>query len=132
VTVVLSTHTLAEVEQVCSRVLILNRGRLVADGTVAEVVRSAAAPRSGVLVVPADLRQRAIDALTAQRIPATAAASRPDEIELTLPVDSTIEQASTAALNTLLAAGVPVLGLAFEGGRLSDAFLAVTEGANDD
>ena len=108
VTVVLSTHTLAEVEQVCSRVMILNRGRLVADGTVAEVVRSAAAPRSGVLVVPTDLRQRAIDVLTAQRIPATAAASRPDEIGLTLPVDSTIEQASTTALNTLLAADVPV------------------------
>ena len=36
-TVVLSTHLLAEVEKVCSRVLILNRGRLIADGTVAEV-----------------------------------------------------------------------------------------------
>jgi ABC-2 type transport system ATP-binding protein len=36
-TVVVSTHLLAEVEEVCSRVLILNRGRLVADGTVTEV-----------------------------------------------------------------------------------------------
>ncbi|HKE78213.1 MAG TPA: ABC transporter ATP-binding protein [Solirubrobacteraceae bacterium] len=36
-TVVLSTHLLAEVEKVCSRVLILSRGRLVADGTVAEI-----------------------------------------------------------------------------------------------
>jgi len=44
-TVILSTHLLAEVEEVCSRVLILNRGRLVADGTVAEVARQAAAPR---------------------------------------------------------------------------------------
>ena len=33
-TVLLSTHLLAEVEQVCSRVLILNRGRLAAEGTV--------------------------------------------------------------------------------------------------
>jgi ABC-2 type transport system ATP-binding protein len=40
-TVVLSTHLLAEVEEVCSRVLILNRGRLVADGTVAEVTQTA-------------------------------------------------------------------------------------------
>jgi ABC-2 type transport system ATP-binding protein len=132
VTVVFSTHTLAEVEQVCSRVLILNRGRLVADGTVADVVHSAAAPRSGVLVVPADDRQRAIEVLTAQRIPATAGASRPDEVELTLPADVTIEAASTALLNGLLAAGVPVLGLTFEGGRLSDAFLAVTGGDRDD
>jgi ABC-2 type transport system ATP-binding protein len=40
-TVVLSTHLLAEVEAVCSRVLILNRGHLVADGTVAEVTQRA-------------------------------------------------------------------------------------------
>jgi ABC-2 type transport system ATP-binding protein len=46
-TVVLSTHFLAEVEDVCSRVLILNRGRVVADGSVEEVTRRAAAPRQG-------------------------------------------------------------------------------------
>jgi ABC-2 type transport system ATP-binding protein len=40
-TVVVSTHLLTEVEEVCSRVLILNRGRLVADGTVAEVAERA-------------------------------------------------------------------------------------------
>jgi ABC-2 type transport system ATP-binding protein len=128
VTVVLSTHTLADVEQVCSRVLILNRGRVVADGTVAEIIRRAAEPRSGLLVVPPDARQRAIDALAAQRISAAAAATgRPNEVEVTLPIESSLEQASTAALSTLLEAGVPVLGLTLEGGRLSDAFLAVTE-----
>jgi ABC-2 type transport system ATP-binding protein len=36
--VVLSTHTLSEVEQVCNRVLILDHGRLRADGPLAEVV----------------------------------------------------------------------------------------------
>lgn len=36
--VVLSTHVLAEVEQVCDEVVILNRGRKVAEGTVSEVV----------------------------------------------------------------------------------------------
>jgi ABC-2 type transport system ATP-binding protein len=40
-TVVLSTHLLAEVEEVCSRVLILNRGHLVAAGTVADVKQTA-------------------------------------------------------------------------------------------
>jgi ABC-2 type transport system ATP-binding protein len=44
VTIVLSTHLLAEVEQACDRVLILHRGRVVAQGTVAEVARRAAAP----------------------------------------------------------------------------------------
>jgi ABC-2 type transport system ATP-binding protein len=40
-TVLLSTHLLAEVEETCTRVLILHRGRLVADGTVADVVSRA-------------------------------------------------------------------------------------------
>ena len=62
-TVVLSTHLLAEVEEVCSRVLILNRGRLVADGTVAEVARRAAAPRRGRFRVPAEARDGAVLAL---------------------------------------------------------------------
>lgn len=45
-TVIISTHLLAEVEQTCDQVLILHRGRVVAEGTVAEVVRrAAAAPR---------------------------------------------------------------------------------------
>ena len=33
-TVVLSTHVLAEVESLCDRILLVNRGRLVGDGTV--------------------------------------------------------------------------------------------------
>src|SRR6478672_11348959 len=45
--VLLSTHLLDEVEENCSRVLILNRGRVIAEGTVSEVARRAAAPRSG-------------------------------------------------------------------------------------
>ena len=37
-TVVLSTHALADVEEICERVVILDRGRVVAAGSVAEVV----------------------------------------------------------------------------------------------
>ena len=37
-TVVLSSHTLSEVEQVCGSLLILQHGRLLASGSVAEVV----------------------------------------------------------------------------------------------
>ena len=40
-TVFTSSHLLTEIEQTCDRVAILNRGRCVASGTVAEVVASA-------------------------------------------------------------------------------------------
>jgi gliding motility-associated transport system ATP-binding protein len=37
-TVLLSTHVLPEIQHVCSRLLIINRGRLVADGPVSDLV----------------------------------------------------------------------------------------------
>lgn len=40
-TLLLSTHILPEVEQLCHRVLIIDRGRLVADGTPAELRQQA-------------------------------------------------------------------------------------------
>jgi ABC-2 type transport system ATP-binding protein len=133
VTVVLSTHTLAEVEQVCNRVVILNHGRIVADGTVREIVRRAAAPRRGVVQVPTELRARATEALGHGRISARKALNgRHDEVEVTLPAELPAEESATAALRCLLDAGIPVLGFTMEGGRLSDAFLSVTEGSSDD
>ncbi len=38
--VILSSHLLQLVEEVCTRVLVIHRGRLVAIGTIAEIVAS--------------------------------------------------------------------------------------------
>jgi len=128
VTVVLSTHLLAEVEQACDQVLILNRGRIVAQGTVAEVARRAAAPRRGVVEVPPELRARALEVLAAGEVGAAAGnGGHRGEMELRMPAGVAPETAAAEVLGRLLAAGVPVLGFSLEGGRLSDAFLAVTE-----
>ncbi len=54
-TVVLSTHLLPEVEEVCSKVVILNHGRVVASGSVGEVIRTALIEQSAELRVPLDL-----------------------------------------------------------------------------
>ena len=40
-TVVLSTHLLPEVEEVCSKVVILNHGKVVASGSVGAVIKTA-------------------------------------------------------------------------------------------
>ena len=123
-TVILSTHLLAEVEEVCSRVLILNRWRLVADGTVAEVARQAAAPRRGRFRVPAEARDGAVLALAA--IPDLGGV-RPDDGRagwLVVDAADVDVQGATAALG---AAGITVLAFELEGARLSDAYLAMTE-----
>ena len=128
VTIVLSTHLLAEVEQACDRVLILNRGRIVAQGTVAEVAQRAAAPRRGLVKVPPALRSRALDVLGTSEVRAVAGdGDHPGDLVLTMPTGVALDKAASLALSRLLEAGVPVLGFAMEGGRLSDAFLTVTE-----
>ena len=123
-TVVLSTHLLAEVEEVCSRVLILNRGRLVADGTVAEVARRAAAPRRGRFRVPAEARDGA--ALALATVPALGGV-RPDDGRAGWLVVDAPDVDVRGAAAALDAAGIPLLAFELEGARLSDAYLAMTE-----
>ena len=127
VTVLLSTHLLAEVEEVCTRVMILNRGRVAAEGTVAEVVRHAAAPRSARVRVDAGFVDRARSVLAAapgvERV--EAADGLPGTFSATLNGSATTE-AMNGGLRALAEAGVPVLSFELEGARLSDAFLAMT------
>jgi ABC-2 type transport system ATP-binding protein len=123
-TVVLSTHLLGEVEEVCSRVLILNRGHLVADGTVAEVARRAAAPRRGRFRVPAEARDGAVLAL--ETVPALGGV-RPDDGRAGWLVVDAADVDVQGAVAALGAAGIPLLAFELEGARLSDAYLAMTE-----
>jgi ABC-2 type transport system ATP-binding protein len=137
-TVVLSTHFLGEVEDTCSSVVILNRGRVIADGTVAEVTRLAAAPRCGRFRVPAELRDRALDVLAG--VPGLGDAQpldgRPDWVALTLEQphggpEATLGSSSprpgvAEAVRALTEAGIPLLAFELEGARLSDAFLSMT------
>ena len=58
-TVLLSSHHLSEVEQVCSHVLVMDHGRLIADGTVSELVGS-----TGSVYLEVDDRERARAVLT--------------------------------------------------------------------
>jgi len=125
-TVLLSTHLLVEVEETCSRVMIRNRGRVAAEGTVAEVSRLAAAPRSGRLRVPPDDAETALQALAG--VGAVTGASvdgRPGTLVVQLAEGDSLNE----ALRAVVEAGIPVLAAELEGARLSDAFLAMTEAA---
>ena len=131
-TVLLSTHLLTEVEENCSRVLILSRGHVVADGTVSEIVRRAAAPRGGRLQVAPEHVELAARALAGA--PGVEDVGRADDrpgwlsVVLAPPANG-----SGASLNDAVRAlpdsCVAVLAFELEGARLSDAFLAMTEAA---
>ena len=128
-TIILSTHFLDEVEEVCSRVIIMNRGDVIAEGTVAEIKRKAA-PRSARVRVPEEMRERALAAL--KQAPGVAAVGSADEgrawLNVTFdPASMDSEQmAANGAVRSLLNADVPIQSFELEGGRLSDAFLYLT------
>jgi ABC-2 type transport system ATP-binding protein len=131
--VLLSTHLLDEVEENCSRVLILHRGRVVAAGAVADIVRRAAAPRQARLRVAPEAAERALAALrnasaVQEAAPAGGAAGWLI-VQLTAVPDGAAATPLNAVLTPLVDAGVPLLACELEGARLSDAFLAVTEAA---
>ena len=129
-TVLLSTHLLAEVEETCSRLLILNRGRVVAEGTVSEVTRLAAAPRSAKIRVGVEHVQRALDMLTiAPGVERVAAAGPPGCLTVTSSATGgrSGEELLNGGLRAVVDASIPVLSFELEGARLSDAFLAMTE-----
>jgi ABC-2 type transport system ATP-binding protein len=131
VTVVLSTHLLTEVEELCTRVLILNRGRVVADGTVADVARRAAAARSARVRVPPERVADAVRVVAATRAVERAepSAGQPGSLALTFARAGGRpgEEAVHEGLRALLDADIPLLSFELEGARLSDAFLAMTE-----
>jgi ABC-2 type transport system ATP-binding protein len=78
-TVFVSSHQLAEVQQMCDRVAILSRGRCIASGSVAEVL---ARGRHDRLIVRLGDLQAGLDALRAAGIPANA---NSDHLRVELP-----------------------------------------------
>jgi ABC-2 type transport system ATP-binding protein len=126
-TVVLSTHLLAEVEEVCDRVVILNAGRVVADGGIDEVARVAAAPRQGRVRLPADSMAAGLRVLSASpEVAGIARSEAGDEIVVELREGLTPAEAGPRILRALLDADLPVLAVELDRGRLSDAFLTLT------
>ena len=130
--VLLSTHLLSEVEEVCTRVLILNRGRVAAEGTVSDVVLRAAAPRSIKLRVASAHLARALEVLaTVSGVILARPVDRPTGwITVTLQVvgERSNAELANAGLRAIVNASIPVLSFELEGAGLSDAFLAMTGG----
>jgi ABC-2 type transport system ATP-binding protein len=112
-TVLVSSHILAEVAQFADRAIVINHGRLVLAGPVAELV--SAARQAVVVRTP---RAEALSAALAGE-GATVRAAEPDRLEIT--------GLSTEQVATLAAAlSIPIFEMTAAAGRLEDAFLQLT------
>ena len=124
--VVLCSHLLDDVERVCDRVAILDRGRVVAAGTVDDVIETAGIGGTmRITVVPAATGQVLESLLNLPQVArAESNLSRPGEIDIDLVEP---EPHANQILSHMLGAGIEVRGIELEGARLSEAFLKLTQ-----
>jgi ABC-2 type transport system ATP-binding protein len=120
-TVLLSSHLLGEVEEVCNRVAIVRRGRVVYEGEIAALTRAGAV-----------LRLRTSDDALALAVceaqPGVTGARRVrDHLELTAE-----EQVVGALSQALVEAGALIHELAPQSATLEDVFFSLTEGQDSE
>jgi ABC-2 type transport system ATP-binding protein len=134
--IIISTHILEEVDAICTRAMIIDRGRVIVEGTPSELAaRSAyhgavvvtarsdkAAPFATQLETLADVRieHEARGAETIFRVLSTEASGE-NPTALFARVQALIDQQSEA-----------VIGLALEAGRLDDVFRDLTRGTQSE
>lgn len=119
VTVLVSSHLLAEVEATCTHVVVLNEGVVVAQGALDDLLESG----SPTLLVSTPDAARAVDTLRDQRIPARLA---PDGVR----VDLTTTTPATV-IETLVRGGVGVDEARRERTGLEEVFARLTHDAGD-
>jgi ABC-2 type transport system ATP-binding protein len=134
--IILSSHALADVEDVCDDVVILAAGRVVASGPLADVVTAATRVGSHgtALLVRVPAADRTAAAATLRAAPSV---ERVDELvggQLRVAVDGsasdeTADRAANDLLTRMIDADIPVLGVEIEGSRLADVFLRLTDGS---
>jgi ABC-2 type transport system ATP-binding protein len=128
-TVLLSSHLLGEIEAVCDRAVLLSEGRLVAEGSIAELVGGAAGDTSALV---AEVRGSGAEAVLAEVLgPAALAATWSDFADgwRRVRVAMTTARAGDAAAELAAAwtrRGIAVRELRRERGSLEDAFVRAT------
>ncbi|MEZ4862310.1 MAG: ABC transporter ATP-binding protein [Caldilineaceae bacterium] len=131
--VVLCSHALNEIEDICDDVVILRDGEIIAQGTVRDVIKRA---QSNIIRihVPETTTHTARTVLEA--LPEIVKVTPTTKGWLLVELANTVERGEEASqalkaeiLNALVHANVPVQSFEAESGRLQDVFFQLTEGA---
>lgn len=122
-TVLLSSHILTELSEICDAVAVIEKGKLLATGTVDEIMTGLRAHR--VLSVRlAGAKEGAMKFLLEQPDVARVVDAN-DRLQFEFTGD---DDAQVALLGRLVAAGFPILEFNSEGAGLEDLFMKITAG----
>ena len=111
-TVVLTTHYLEEADQLAKRVIVIDRGVVIADASPAEIKSKVAGKR--VRFVAPDLHEKNLEGL-----PVTAVTIKDGRVQL-------LTNQPESVLRDLFLRGVEISDLEVSGADLEDAFIALT------
>ena len=117
--VFVSSHLLAEVEQMCDRVAIIHRGRTLAAGSVQDLLERSTAGRTRFIV---DSPEAAREVLARQGVTEVSVEGR-DAVTARVS-----REAAPAAIAALVAAGVALFAVERPSSTLEEVFLEVTGG----
>jgi ABC-2 type transport system ATP-binding protein len=136
--VVLSTHLLSEIENICDDVLILDLGRIVARGSVSQVIGRV--QKNIILKSVLRMQVPPLSVTKAREVletmPNILKISQIGELEGSLRLElmasddgdmAVAYEVNNKILSALIRAKVPILRFEVEGGRLQDIFLHLTE-----
>ncbi|GAA1801939.1 ABC transporter ATP-binding protein [Brevibacterium celere] len=125
VSVVLTTHDLAEAEKLAEDIVVIDRGRIIARGAPAELRGASAAGRRLVITVP-DAPDPSTDA--GRELTSALTAVAPASVQGTLIVAAgNLDSARIAALCTVIAeAGLTIGDISMQSQSLADVFFELT------
>jgi ABC-2 type transport system ATP-binding protein len=120
-TVLFSSHILQEVEAICDRVIIINKGNLVADDTLDNLRRSSSSD-----VVKVSFKERDINPQLLQQLPAAKSVTKREDNQWQLTTDQP-EQLKKQILALALEHNWNIVSLLSENQSLEDVFRTVTQ-----
>ncbi|KXL51903.1 putative ABC transporter ATP-binding protein YbhF [Anaerotignum neopropionicum] len=122
-TIIISSHILPELAEMCTEICIINQGKLAAQGSVQEIMQKLSQKRM-IHVQPLNDVERAIQILKEQPfIRAVVENTRDVEFEFT----GTNDQLSNV-LKQLILAEIPILSFKEKEGNLEEVFMQITGG----
>lgn len=126
-TVLLSTHILSEVEATCERAIVIDRGRLVAQGTLAELRESRKTSALSLRVRdPKSRAKSVVSAIAGLRIESSEGNAESRTLELRLDRELDMDATSEALVKALTEAGVGVQSLSPVQATLEQVFSELT------
>ena len=125
-TIIVSSHILPELGEICTNIGIIKNGVIVSQGTVDEIMRQAAGISPFVITVM-DNPEKAIEVL--REIPEVNEISL-DENKITASVSGG-DKEGREVLKALVLRDIPVIGFTRAVGNLEDVFIQITENDNN-